>query len=298
MKKLNIFIFLLTFIFVTTGCNVTAKNVKKEEIKLYYANSDNTRIQWVTRPINYSNEDEKYANALKELINGPYSSDSTRNISENTKVLVLQKNDDIIHVDFSKEFLSPSTDISQTIAIITVTNTLTQFDEVKGVRITVEGKAMISPQGQPYDVLTEFDLSESRKVNIKIYLPDENAQYLIPKIKEIEIKEGESIGEKIIYELIEESNSQDYNVIPKGTELIAYSEENKIAIVNFSHDFVNNHSGGTAGETMTIYSIVNSLTELENITGVLFLIEGQRREDFGHFSFNEPFRRAENLIKP
>ncbi|OPJ55580.1 GerMN domain-containing protein [Alkalithermobacter paradoxus] len=298
MKKTYICVLVFAIIAILAGCSVrSTETIKKEEIKLYYGNLDNSKIEWIIRPIQYSNETEKYSNALKELINGPYSSDMIRNINENTKILSIQNRDSIIYLDLSKEFLLPSSDISQMNAIITITNTLTQFNEIEGVRITVAGKSIVSPSGEPYKVLSEFNLAKNRKINIRLYLPDDNAEYLLPKVKEIEIGEGESIGQRILEELIQESNEGGYGIIPKGAKLISYSEDKGIATVNFSKEFIENHQGGSTGETMTIYSIVNSLTELENITGVLFLIEGEKRENLGHYSINEPFRRAENLIK-
>lgn len=57
-----------------------------------------------------------------------------------------------------------------------------------------------------------------------------------------------------------------------------------------SGDFVVKHTGGSVGEWFTIYSIVNSLTELDNIKKVQFLIEGEKQQDFkGHMDFSKPF---------
>lgn len=48
---------------------------------------------------------------------------------------------------------------------------------------------------------------------------------------------------------------------------------------------------------MTIYSIVNSLTELKEISKVKFLIEGKSSADFkGNFRFNTEFPRSAQLI--
>ena len=48
---------------------------------------------------------------------------------------------------------------------------------------------------------------------------------------------------------------------------------------------------------LTIYSVVNSLTELPHIDKVQFLIEGQKVEVFKHMIFNEPFVRDDEIIK-
>jgi germination protein M len=281
------------------GCSekIIKDDTEKQEIKLYYSSLDNSKIQWVTRSIEYSNDMEKYNNTIKALINGPYSSDMIRSINENTQILSIEKKKGILYLDLSKEFLEFKSDINQVNAVITISNTLNQFKEIEALKITVEGKELISLDGQPYGILKEFNLSEEKKISVQLYFPDENMEYLIPYKKNVELKDGYKLGKKIVEEIIKESNKQGYNIIPKGTKLLNYSEEKGIATVNFSKEFINNYIGGSAGETMTIYSIVNSLTELENISSVLFLIEGKKVDYFSHYEFNKPFTREESLIK-
>jgi len=59
--------------------------------------------------------------------------------------------------------------------------------------------------------------------------------------------------------------------IPEGTKLrSAIKIEGDVAIVDFTKEFRDNHPGGKAEERMTIYSVVNSLTELKEINKVKF----------------------------
>lgn len=299
MKKIYCILLILTLILSVVGCSeqIIKDSIEKQEVKLYYSSLDNSKIQWVTRSIEYSNDMEKYTNTMKALINGPYSSDMSRSINENTKILSIEKKNDILYLDLSKEFLEFKLDINQVNSVITISNTLNQFKEINGVKIRVEGKELISPKGEPYGILKEFDLSDEKSIVIQLYFPDENMEYLVPYKKNVELKEGYKLGKKIVEEIINESERQGYDIIPKGTKLLDYSEDKGIATVNFSKEFIDNYIGGSVGETMTIYSIVNSLTELENISSVLFLIEGKKVDYFSHYEFNKPFTRDESLIK-
>ena len=47
---------------------------------------------------------------------------------------------------------------------------------------------------------------------------------------------------------------------------------------------------------MTVYSIVNSLTELPSVKKVQFLIEGEKREVYLHMAFDTPIERDEEMI--
>lgn len=299
MKKIYYVLLIFTLILSIVACGKDVnKALKKEEVKLYYGNLDNSKIQWVTRPIEYSTQMEKYTNTLKSLINGPYSSDMSRNINENTQILSIEKKKDIVYIDLSKEFLKFPGDIGQLTAIMTISNTINQFKEINGVQINIERKELISSKGEPYGILREFNLNEEKKVVIQMYFPDENREYLIPYKKEIILKSGDMLGKNLLEEIIKESNEKGYAVIPKRTKFLSYSEDKGIATIDLSKEFIKNHMRSTTEETMTIYSIVNSLTELENITGVLFLIEGKKTEYFGDYEFDKPFARDENLIKP
>ena len=85
--------------------------------------------------------------------------------------------------------------------------------------------------------------------------------------------------------------------IPGETKIISVETKEGVCFVNLSQEFKSRHTGGSAGEMMTVYSIVNSLTELENVDKVQFLVEGQKLEVFIHMIFNEPFVRDPELIQ-
>ena len=70
-----------------------------------------------------------------------------------------------------------------------------------------------------------------------------------------------------------------------------------VCTVDLSEEFVSNQPGGTAAESITINSIVNTLTELEHIDSVQFRIEGNVREVLVHHALDRPIKRNENVIK-
>ncbi len=297
-KKIYFTIMISILMIFSISCSnkVSNSNIEKQEVKLYYTSNDNSKINWITRPVEYMNG-EKYDATLKALLNGPYSSNMVRSINEKTKILSVKKEKDILYIDLSKDFFNFKSDVDEVNSVITISNTLNQFEEINGIEIKIEGKDLMSSDGERYGLLKEFDLTDEKNASLTLYLPDENLEYLVPIKKNVVIKEGEIIGQKVIQELINESDKQGYNVVPKGTKLLNYSQDKGIATVDLSQEFIKNSSGGSISQTMAIYSIVSSLTEFENIKSVLFLIEGKSVEDFSHYEFNKPFSRDESLIK-
>ncbi|MCT4585044.1 MAG: GerMN domain-containing protein [Peptostreptococcaceae bacterium] len=298
MKKLRLFIVFMLSVFILTSCNMNQeKQMKTREIKLFYPNNDGTEILWMTRPIDYIEEDEKYDIALNTLINGPYSLDMSRAINEKTKINSIKKDKEKIIVDLSKDFLKFGNNLNEINAIVTLTNTLTQFEEIDEVKLTVDSKKVISSKGIAYENLVKFDLNEEKELIIDLYIPNENYTKLMTKKESIKIKSGEPLGFKVLEKLIEVSNNDDKNLIPKGTKILGYKQNNKIVTINFNKEFVDNHNGGNTGEMMSIYSIVNTLCSLDTIEEIVFEVEGEKKEYYKHIDLSKSFKLNQELIE-
>lgn len=130
---------------------------------------------------------------------------------------------------------------------------------------------------------------------VKIYFSGPQAQYLVPESRNLRVN---SLPTKLIKELITGPESEKLGTtIPKGTELLNIKLEDKLATVNFSQELTENHWGGTTGEMMTVYSIVNTLTQLEEINQVQVLVEGEKLETLaGHLDLRSPLEADRSLI--
>jgi hypothetical protein len=86
------------------------------------------------------------------------------------------------------------------------------------------------------------------------------------------------------------------SAVPPGTALRAvFITEGGEAFVDLSRDVVSSHTGGTLGELLTVYTLVNALTEnLPAITAVQVLVDGKEVETLsGHIDLRRPL--AKNL---
>ncbi|MHB8172710.1 MAG: GerMN domain-containing protein [Thermincolia bacterium] len=158
-------------------------------------------------------------------------------------------------------------------------------------------------QVQPQGGQGEQGQNTSRKpveetVKLVVYFPNEQGTTLVPVTKEVPL-EDKPIAEMVIEELIKGPRPASLGkAIPDGAKLLSLEVKDGIAYVDWSKEFQTNHWGGSAGDSNTIYSIVNSLTELPDIKKVQFMLEGKREESiFGHVSTGEPLARNEEIIK-
>ena len=86
------------------------------------------------------------------------------------------------------------------------------------------------------------------------------------------------------------------SVIPEGTRILKTELKGDMVYVDLSKEFIDNHTGGLEAETTTIYSIVNTLTELNEVNSVKILINGKENQSFKDekVSFKDAFVRIES----
>lgn len=135
---------------------------------------------------------------------------------------------------------------------------------------------------------------------ITLYFSDQQAQFLAAEKRTVKVASDElqAAAEAVVNELIAGPKGADLvKTIPPEAKLLAVSIQDKIATVDFSKELKTKHWGGSTGESMTIMSIVNSLTELPGIEKVQILIEGQKEDTLaGHWDLSSPISRDESII--
>lgn len=135
-------------------------------------------------------------------------------------------------------------------------------------------------------------------VEINLYFSDSQAMYLVPEKRKI--PQTPSLARQVVIELIKgPENSNLYPTIPQETQVNEVYIADDIVYIDLSEEIFKNHPGGSSGELMTVYSIVNTLTEITPIRGVQILVEGNEKESLvGHIDISMPLIRDENWIKP
>jgi hypothetical protein len=137
---------------------------------------------------------------------------------------------------------------------------------------------------------------------VKLYFSDNQARYLVPEMREVTIT-GQRLVEIVFNELIQGPRRADLRpTIPGGTEvsLVMFQD---VAQLFLSSHFRDNHPGGSAAELMTLYSIVNSLTDLPEVNKVLFLLADNRgnliptEAILGHVNTEQPLSPRPELVK-
>lgn len=131
------------------------------------------------------------------------------------------------------------------------------------------------------------------KVTLTLYFADDQAMNVVPEERTVDKGNG-NLEQLIVTELLRgpQLDPTLRATLPQGTRLLSVETRDGICYVNFSKEVQTKHWGGSAGESMTIQSVVNSLTELPNVKAVQFLLEGKKEESiWGHGITSEPIER-------
>lgn len=146
---------------------------------------------------------------------------------------------------------------------------------------------VVKPQGQ-FEPRTEQRAVDLSGPFYAVYFAAPKGEQLIP-----EFRLGAGTIEQRLAALLEGPRSADLSrTLPNGVQVLDYGQLGNLLIVNFSHHLVTNHPGGSNGEILTVYSIVNTLVGVAGIERVQILVEHKSIDTLaGHLNLREPLRK-------
>jgi len=142
------------------------------------------------------------------------------------------------------------------------------------------------------------------KTPVQLYFISEPENKLSPETRYINNSESskgnEYLATAILKELIKgpAKGSLLQASIPQGTTVHTnVTIKDGTATVDLSKEFIDKHPGGKKNEQLTLYSIVNTLTEIKDIKSVQFRIDGVVKKEFkGSFQIDKAYPRSAYLI--
>ncbi|MBI5491873.1 MAG: GerMN domain-containing protein [Deltaproteobacteria bacterium] len=94
-------------------------------------------------------------------------------------------------------------------------------------------------------------------------------------------------------------NSKGDGAIPEGTRLLGVKVKDKTAIIDLSREFAEKNAGGSTGEMLSIYSVVDTVTlNFPEVKEVQLLVEGKREKTLsGHIDISLPLGPDRKIIR-
>ena len=293
-----------------TGCApkkpagiVTKPTLKTESMKLFFPLKDNSKLGNENHNITFEKDKDKLKNLIEELVKGP--KDLTYGVAVNpgTKLNSAVINGSQATLDFSKEFKGFGGVMDEAAKLAAIVDTALEISGLTEVKITVDGKEIVALSGMPYGFLKYIDFNtESSFVTreVKLYFANADSDGVIVEKRNINVAEGikiEVLYKKIVQELISGPSEKTlFKTIPPEAKILRLQVDGEIVTVDFSKEMLTKHWRGTSGETMTLASIVNTLTEFPEVKRVMLLVEGKPM-NIDSVIVDKPLTRMENIIK-
>ena len=309
-KRVEIILMALVILFCMclTGCGR-----KKEEYdyNLFYLNQSEDAL--ITKGYNV------VSNNIQELIDELIRELSTQPEEKEYKIpgLDIAAINECIYipegyviVDFDSAYNSIPF-IKEILCRAAIVKTLCQIEGVNGVEFTIDGEKYIDGDGEEYGYMSEETFVDNtsgettykQTINVSLYFAGKKGNKLVKLPVNLTFDGTISLEQLVVNQLIKGPSA----ISGADKELKAAISENaavnqitvreQICYIDFNKEFMNSIPG--VSKEVTLYSVVNTLSELPAINKVQFTIDGETVRYFGDNSiaFDVPLERNLELIK-
>ncbi|MCL2234855.1 MAG: GerMN domain-containing protein [Defluviitaleaceae bacterium] len=260
--------------------------------------------EYETRQITQTNQSYTLSYVVSSLFSGPERLDLEQVSPQWLSVELIHFNQEegVVSLFFPASFEEMSARRRINL-IVSMVYTLTGLDFVEGLLFYVNDEPMLDADGEIFGLRnrenTMLDVIGPPPTVIVLYFPDEQMEWLVRELRNITYDPLVGIESRIVDALIEGPRMSGLSgVLPPETMLHSpVDRSGDIVFVDFTSDFLTNFTGGSTAEEMMIFSIVNSLTEIEENTYVQILVDGLSvHYDAFHMDASRPIERDESLI--
>ncbi len=205
------------------------------------------------------------------------------------KLLSVSTVGSVVYLEFGG---GKTTQIQRSVSLSCLTQTLLQHPHVNSI-------SAITPESESPLLLTANDIlfvdtgMEPQQEQVTLYFPDAKCRYLISETRTVDASQASGKPAFILQELLAKESP---SCIPAGTELLSVSVENGVCTVDLSSEFEQNMENSFAAERMAVYSIVNSLTELPEISTVDLWVAGAPLDSLCRMDLSQGISRDESLL--
>ena len=143
--------------------------------------------------------------------------------------------------------------------------------------------------------VTQSSDTQGGEITINVYYADANGEYLIGEAR---IISGTNKYIDAIAEMMKEPvDSSLFKLIPETTKINGVIFKDGVVKVDLSKNFVDDRSVSESMDVLLVYSIVNTLTEFQDVNSIEFFIDGVKLDVLGMLDLKEPQFRRVDLIK-
>lgn len=307
-KKVLCILCTVILVFGMTGCGEkTDKQLLSYQV--FYINSDGSGLTGKTYQLKDAKQD--LVSVIKELIirlQTPQEESLKSPIDEGIQVVDYQIKENQLSVYFSAGYNNKS-GLDEILSRAAIVKTLCQIQEIEYVEFYVEDQPLmlsgnavgLMSQESFVDELNPQDQKQSKET--VLYFANKQGNRLKKITTDITYNAVEPIARLLVEQLIagvssiqniDETKLQ--SAVPSKTTLNNLTIRDNICYLDLSRDF--EQQDPNVSSEVIVYSIVDTLCELPEVTKVQFSVDGEQKEKYGDLEgFNKPLERNLDLLE-
>ena len=307
-KKVLCILCTVILVFGMTGCGEkTDKQLMSYQV--FYINSDGSGLTGKTYQLKDAKQD--LVSVIKELIirlQTPQEESLKSPIDEGIQVVDYQIKENQLSVYFSAGYNNKS-GLDEILSRAAIVKTLCQIQEIEYVEFYVEDQPLmlsgnavgLMSQESFVDELNPQDQKQSKET--VLYFANKQGNRLKKITIDITYNAVEPIARLLVEQLIagvssiqniDETKLQ--SAVPSKTTLNNLTIRDNICYLDLSRDF--EQQDPNVSSEVIVYSIVDTLCELPEVTKVQFSVDGEQKEKYGDLEgFNKPLERNLDLLE-
>ena len=307
-KKVLCILCTVILVFGMTGCGEkTDKQLMSYQV--FYINSDGSGLTGKTYQLKDAKQD--LVSVIKELIirlQTPQEESLKSPIDEGIQVVDYQIKENQLSVYFSAGYNNKS-GLDEILSRAAIVKTLCQIQEIEYVEFYVEDQPLmlsgnavgLMSQESFVDELNPQDQKQSKET--VLYFANKQGTRLKKITTDIAYNAVEPIARLLVEQLIagvssiqniDETKLQ--SAVPSKTTLNNLTIRDNICYLDLSRDF--EQQDPNVSSEVIVYSIVDTLCELPEVTKVQFSVDGEQKEKYGDLEgFNKPLERNLDLLE-
>lgn len=297
MKKFRMFIISMFVLILCCGCQRNVAYQGKGNIILYQVAEDGSHLESAEYEMQGENKDNVVL--IQELLDCFKKRADIRDFQLKEKQLTIYFLSSYYNLDKIDEVLLRAS----------IVKTLCQLDGVEYVEFYVEEEPL-TIDGENVGIMSKLSFLDSvggegytQEKYVTLYFSSNDGT----EMREISTKLTHDMTVPLARLLVEQllkgpdeisdaNTSEVRDTIPSGTKLNSLTIRDHVCYVDFSREFMNMQADVKG--TVVVYSIVNTLCELSDVSKVQFTIDGEQQETYGDVKdFAGSFERNLDMVR-
>ena len=305
MRNKILLIIMIMLSFTLISCKKKeVKPLAENEYYIYYINTNmNTLVE-----SRYSADAERYDTQalvnelMTHFLKVPDDLEAMGALSDKVTYQGFNIDGNILYLNFDTNYQGMEVS-REVLARAALAKTLIQIDGIEYISIRSGEQPLLNALGENVGLISSTNFINSvsninsfEKATLLLYFSDESGTKLVAETRDVFYDLNTSRERIIVDELIKGPFTASLKAtIPSDTKVISVTMNEGICYVNFDEGFLNSLSDVL--DSITIYSIVDSLSEMPNVSRVQILVNGKSDKNYNTISLGTSVERNLDYLK-